>query len=338
MTSGPDQAATPRGRARSVVTILVLAALAIAVANLSAGIASSSTVPNARTSGQEPAIAMARATVRAADGLTSRTVTVAGERRSYEIHRPRAAAGRRPVVIMLHGGGGSGSNAARMTGFNELADQEGFLAVYPNGSGVGPLTWNADHCCGYALRNEVDDVAFISALIDDLVSRGEAERRRIYVTGMSNGAMMAHRVGRELPDRVAAIAPVVGAVFGDEPRTASPVPALIITGKLDRNVPREGGYGAVTGASDAPYAPARAAFRYWRAGNDCAGAKKVKGTPVFRLRRGKGCDAPVKWYLLKKGTHSWPGGRPSHRGGDEPVQDFDASRVIWRFFDGKRLH
>ena len=87
-----------------------------------------------------------------------------------------------------------------MTGFTPKASAEGFIVVYPDGTSrrAPLLTWNAGHCCGYAMEQRVDDVAFISALIEDLAARFPIDRKRIYVTGMSNGAMMAHRLGSEL--------------------------------------------------------------------------------------------------------------------------------------------
>jgi polyhydroxybutyrate depolymerase len=274
-----------------------------------------------------------------ADRLSHEEIASGGTTRSYEIHRPERLKGPAPLVIMLHGGGGNGKNGAKMTGFNALADAEGFTVVYPNGSGRGPLlTWNAGHCCQYAMEQDVDDVRFLSDLIDDLVARGLADPDRVYITGMSNGAMMTHRAGRELSGKVAAIAPVVGAVFGGEPLSASPVPALIITGAKDTHVPAAGGNGqfkrrSETPPNGVPFAPASAAFDYWMAANDCRGeAKLKKSTNVFTLRRGAGCNASVQWYVIKDGAHAWPGGEKGSRRGDAPVEDFDASRVIWDFF------
>ncbi len=286
--------------------------------------------------------ALGLTTARRTHGLDHREISVAGKTRSYEFHVPEGQHTEPlPAIIVLHGGGGNGRNAATMTGLSALSDREGFLVVYPNGSGSGPfLTWNAGHCCQYAMKEGVDDVAFISALIDDLVARGQSDPSRIYVTGMSNGAMMAHRLARELPDQVAAIAPVVGAVFGDELASPSPVPALLITGALDQNVPTSGGYGERIGtevAHDAPYARAGAAFDYWASTNDCAGVPARSITAVFTLTQGTHCAQPVVWYHLTEGTHSWPGGEPGRRRGDQPVASFDASQRIWEFFDAKRL-
>jgi poly(3-hydroxybutyrate) depolymerase len=165
-----------------------------------------------------------------------RSMSHGGRTRSYLVHdfaRGRPA----PVVIVLHGGGGNAANALKMTGFNRIAAREGAMAVYPNGTASRErgvlLTWNAGHCCAAAMQNRVDDVGFIGALIDALVAEGRADASRIYVTGMSNGGMMAHRLGRELSSKIAAIAPVVGAVFGDEPAPRAPTPALIVVGATD---------------------------------------------------------------------------------------------------------
>ncbi|MCA8900471.1 MAG: hypothetical protein KDA53_04415 [Hyphomonas sp.] len=270
---------------------------------------------------------------------TQHEIASGGLTRSYEMHRPDSLKGPAPLIIMLHGGGGSGKNGVKMTGFNELADAEGFTVVYPDGTSKrGPfLTWNAGHCCASALEQQVDDVGFLSDLIDDLVAKGIADPDRVYVTGMSNGAMMTHRAGRELSSRVAAIAPVVGAVFGDEAPAATPVPALIITGLKDQNVPVEGGYSkkqARRGGApnDLPYAPAEAAFDYWMGANGCQREAKAKTTDTYTLRTGKQCAAPVRWVSLTEGGHAWPGGRKGSRKGDAPVEDFNASEVIWAFF------
>src|SRR5262249_44936305 len=116
-----------------------------------------------------------------ADGLERRTIQSGGTERVYYLHDPaRNLPGKtRPAVLVLHGGGGNGKISAAMSGFSEKADTEGFLAVYPNGSGrLGEdrlLTWNANHCCAYAMRERVNDVGFISDLIDDLVRRDRVD-------------------------------------------------------------------------------------------------------------------------------------------------------------------
>lgn len=262
-----------------------------------------------------------------------------GRTRSYLLRVPPSRAGDMPLVIVLHGGGGNADNAEMMTGFTELARAEGFVVVYPEGTALGParrLTWNAGHCCGYAMRANVDDVGFLRALIDHLVRRLPIDPRRVYVTGMSNGAMMSHRAGLELPDRVAAIAPVVGGIFGDERARAPGVSAIMINGVLDRNVPYEGGPpgGPFASAWDGtPVRPALDQARFWAAANGCDANAKVNDTgPCVHVRYECPDGIGVELYAVADNGHAWPGGRRGSAIGDPPSRSLDASRVIWEFF------
>lgn len=135
-----------------------------------------------------------------------------GRSRSYIVHVPPAARGGRPlpVVLNFHGGGGNAENQQKYSRMDPLADREGFLVVYPDGTGRRTdrlLTWNAGTCCAYSVLNRVDDVGFTLALLRDLDSRQAIEGGRVYATGLSNGAMMAWRLAVGASDRVAAIAP-----------------------------------------------------------------------------------------------------------------------------------
>ena len=143
-----------------------------------------------------------------------------------------------PVVILLHGGGGNAENTVNMTQFDVIAAREHLITVYPDGAGqTRLLAWNSSHCCSYARENKVDDVGFISAIIDTLTASHRADPKGIYITGMSNGGMMTHVIGEKLSLKVAAIAPVVGAVFGDEAPPAGPAPAYLPWGR-GQNCPR----------------------------------------------------------------------------------------------------
>lgn len=276
------------------------------------------------------------------DGMVRREIASGGLTRSYHLYAPPGISKPAPLVIMLHGGGGNGKNGAMMSGLNAAAAREGFLVIYPDGtSRRGPFkTWNGGHCCAYAMQENIDDVGFISALIDSLVAEGSVDPKRVYATGMSNGAIMAHRLGRELPEKIAAIAPVVGAVFGDEQPAARPVSAMIVTGMLDENVPPAGGYGVSprqrNDPNDRSYAPAAAQAAYWAATNGCPKAKtETEKTAAYTLTTYTGCKegSEVLWYNLTEGTHSWPGGRPGHRGGDEPSKGLATNDVMWAFFE-----
>jgi polyhydroxybutyrate depolymerase len=248
-----------------------------------------------------------------------------------------------PAVIVLHGGGGNAENAMRMTGWDRIAAREKLIAVYPNGTANRPrvplLTWNAGHCCAAAMNNHVDDVGFVSAMIDALLASGRVEGSRVYVTGMSNGAMMAHRLGRELPTRIAAIAPVVGAIFGDEPPASAPMPAFIVVGADDDIVP--GGGGAIgrnrqqlfETAADRDVAPAVAQAEYWARANGCSDPMRHVH-PGVTLTEWRACrsGAPVVFNVVADNAHAWPGGEPGRAGAAHPTKAFDATEQIWAFF------
>lgn len=255
-----------------------------------------------------------------------------------------------PVVIVLHGGGGHPENAQTMSQFDAIAAREKLIVVYPGGTGGMPggrlLTWNAGHCCAYARENKVDDVGFIRKIIDQLVSSGRADPKRVYVTGMSNGAMMSHVLARELPDRIAAIAPVVGAVFGDEPPAKAPVAAIIFVGQDDKNVPAAGGplggsdgRGSIAGMARKPedhdVAPDIAQADYWAKANGCgspveASDRKDKLVDI----RWEKCTSgrPVHFYRVPNNGHAWPGGRAGRAQADQPTQAVNASEMMWQFF------
>lgn len=278
----------------------------------------------------------------AEDPLPRRTLLHDGDARSYVVRVPPRlpeSKGKLPLVLILHGGGGNAEITERMTGFTAKAAKEGFIVAYPEGSSRFKdklLTWNAGHCCGYALNNKIDDVGFISALIDRLIRDYPVDQKRVYATGISNGGMMSHRLGIEIPQKIAAIAPVVGALFGDEKIPALPVSALMINGMLDKSVPYQGGPpgGRFPGAWDGTAVkPAIAQAEFWAQANRCAmdPALEERGPLISRQYR---CpDGKAAGLLLLKDTgHTWPGGQRGFRGADDPGSSLNATDVIWDFF------
>jgi polyhydroxybutyrate depolymerase len=270
------------------------------------------------------------------------TIIVNGQPRTYLLRIPAAVAHRServPLVIVLHGGGGNGAITERMTNFTAKANAEGFIVVYPNGSGrlqTGLLTWNAGHCCGYAMEKHVDDVAFISALIDMLINRYPVDPKRVFATGMSNGGMMSHRLGVALPHKIAAIAPVVGALFGDEAHPGEPVSALMFNGMLDEHVPYKGGPpgGRFVGAWDGtPMRPALEQAAFWAATDGCGATPHSRDYGAYVIWQHE-CPSgrAVELYLMKDSGHAWPGGKSGSAMGDAPSMAVDATDVIWQFF------
>ncbi len=278
-------------------------------------------------------------TAHAADAGRS-TLTHDGITRSYVVRLPAPALKpgvKLPLVLVLHGGGGNAANAEQMTGFTAKGRKENFIVVYPEGSGRRRdklLTWNARHCCAYAMKNDVDDVGFIDALLDELIARYPVDTARIYATGMSNGGMMTHRLGMELSGRFAAIAPVVATVFGDERPAHAPVSALMINGALDEHVPPAGGAPGGRGArawDGTPARPALAQFQYWADVNRCGRAAESDNRKWTHWRTACGRES-VEFYLIKDNGHAWPGGKAGSSRGDEPSDAMNATDVIWRFF------
>ncbi|WP_372524413.1 alpha/beta hydrolase family esterase [Piscinibacter sp.] len=270
------------------------------------------------------------------------TLVHQGIERSYVVRLPAAPTPpdqRLPLVLVLHGGGGHAANAEAMTGFTDKANREGFIVVYPEGTGRFKgrlLTWNAGHCCGHAMERRVNDVDFIRTLIERLVADYPVDPRRVYATGMSNGGMMTHRLGIELSDRLAAIAPVVSTLFGDEKTPPHAVAALMINGQLDAAVPPEGGApgGRFTQAWDGtPAQPAAAQGSFWAAANGCTNPPEtIEQGRVLRSRYRCMPGHEVELVLVRDSGHAWPGGQPGSRRGDTPSTALNATDLIWSFF------
>ncbi|GIH09915.1 hypothetical protein Rhe02_79820 [Rhizocola hellebori] len=183
------------------------------------------------------------------EGETStHTVTVNGRERSFRVYTPPGASDKAPLVVMLHGGFGSGTQAQRAYGWDGLADKEGFIVAYPDGLN---RAWNAGGgCCGQPGRENLDDVAFLEQMVAGLKG---IDSKRVYATGMSNGAMMAYRLGCD--SRVfAAIGPVAGTLLGECPAPA-PIPVIHVHGLKDTNVRFDGEPGSGVAGIDGPPIP-----------------------------------------------------------------------------------
>jgi polyhydroxybutyrate depolymerase len=282
--------------------------------------------------------------------LSEKTMQHDGRTRSYLVH-DFSNGKMAPVVFILHGGGGNAENAVMMSGFDAVAAREHLIAVYPAGTGGLPggrvLTWNAGHCCAYAMEKNVDDVGFISAIIDDLVASGKADPKRIYVSGMSNGGMMSHRLALALPGKIAAIAPVVGALFGDEQTPKSPpfttLSVLMIVGANDSTVQAGGGPLAGGGnraisrlarkPEDRDIISTRAAADFWAKANGCTGPAESTTPAAATLTYAKCRDgAEVTLVSVANNGHAWPGGKPGRAEADPPSQAWNASEEMWAFF------
>jgi len=277
-------------------------------------------------------------------GDHERTLNHDDRARSYRLHLPPAYDGTTPLplVLALHGGGGNPGNMARKTGFSDLADEKGFIVVYPAGTGRFAnflLTWNASHCCGYALEHGVDDVGFFKQLLEELQRTLAIDPARVYVTGHSNGAMMAYRLGAELSKRIAAIGPMAGTIGGRAsadaervtiPAPSQPVSLVAIHGFLDESVNYEGDHGARTLGTREDLSVAES-IAFWVEQNGCDPRSRREEPNENVIRETyTGCldDTEVVLYTALDGGHGWPG---SDRG-DRPSPSLAATEVLWAFF------
>jgi len=260
-------------------------------------------------------------------GNHSGTLDVGGRMRQYFIHVPPAYDGKAPLplVLVLHGAVQSPEGIERMSGMSAKADQEKFLAVYPKGTGWLP-TWNSGACCGYAMENHVDDVGFLAALIGTLERDYAVDPKRVFATGISNGAMMSYRLACELANQIAAIAPVEGAQDLDC-RPSNAVSVIVFHGTADWLVPFEGGSTPFQVGSWRSDTSVSATVAFWVKQNGCAPNPRHEDSAAVRVESYAGCrdGAAVALHAIQGGYHIWPGTRFS--GNDIP-----ATNLIWSFF------
>jgi polyhydroxybutyrate depolymerase len=232
---------------------------------------------------------------------------------------------------------------------DRLADREAFLAVYPNGTGRFDkrlLTWNAGSCCGYAAMKNVDDVGFVRALIDRLTQAVPIDRRRIYATGLSNGAMMSHRLAAEAGDLIAAVAPVAGGMVVPAIKSTRAVPVMHIHSIDDPRALYAGGLGPPF-----PLTHSRVfhpnidqVISRWASHNGCSVEPTLTERRAERDGRGQSATRYVYshcrdgtevalWKLTGAG-HVWPAGKQNvlERILGPSTEIIDANQEMWNFF------
>ena len=295
-------------------------------------------------------------------------------RRPFIVHLPGSYDGTvpYPVVIDLHGGGGTAEGARSITCPNgdlndpacldRLADCEGFITVYPTGTPdpTSPRmhTFNAGggyagyQCVsGVACSTNVDDYRYFTDLLDNLEKHFTVDPARIYLTGLSNGAAMSHRLACELSDRVAAIAPVSGGnqfAALDYCSTTRAVPVLEIHGTTDPCWPYMGGHPTcadlLTLRSFGDFVAIPDTVTEWAALNKCQPTPTIEnlpdiapfdGTTVTRISyRGCANGGDVVHLRINGGGHTWPGGSSvlSPMAVGRLSRQFSANKAMWEFF------
>lgn len=262
-----------------------------------------------------------------------------GRERGFIVHVPKAYRADRPapLVLALHGGGGSMEVMAkdRLYGLVSQSEASGWIVVFPNGySRLGGklATWNAGICCGAARDRASDDVGFLRAVVADVQRRLAIDPQRIFAAGMSNGGMMSYRLACEASDVFRAVAAVAGTDGTDSCRPGRPVPVFHLHAKDDDRVLFNGGSGS---ASDthADFVSVPATVDKWARLNACSGpTQTVLQRPGVTCEVRSGCagGAEVRLCVTDSGGHSWPGGRKALGGRGSTA--LDATEAIWDFF------
>ena len=266
------------------------------------------------------------------------TIVSSGETREYVLYVPkdRDPARPAPLVISMHGAGGWGAVQMRTSGWNRLADEHGFLVVYPSGvAGGGPRVWEVNPG-----RGLMKDVRFISDLIDDLETRYDIDPSRIYANGLSNGGGMSWALSCTLSHRIAAVG-LVGAARTlpwDWCTDRKPVPVITFHGTADSIVPYAGGTSWVF---DKRWPNVEEWTANWARRNHCEPnpVESEFAENVTRLEYtdcSTGADALL--YSIEGGGHTWPGGEPLPEWFLGPTnREIDATRLMWEFFEGHPL-
>ena len=263
--------------------------------------------------------------------------------RSYLVHAPagkRASEAERPLLIMLHGRLGTGMETERHTHLTAIADREGFVVVYPDGI---DRSWHDRREEGPAAEQHIDDVAFISTLIDTMVREQNVDPKRVYVAGISNGGMMTFRLACELSEKITAVGAVISALpesGAAECKPSHPMSLVMFAGTEDPLVPYNGGEvtghrGKVLGADTTRQkfadldgcGPPQAPVHYDRIPDD-----ETAVTEIAHV----GCQAntEVRLFSIEGGGHTWPGG-PQYLSKSRigrVSRELDMSEELWKFF------
>jgi polyhydroxybutyrate depolymerase len=333
-----------------------------AVANLSTsgvvtGLSEGSTIITATYKGYKEEI-----TIQVSGAMINRTISVVGQgTRKYSIYIPKfnTSPATHPVLLSLHGGGGTGMMQASVSQLNELASSLKFYVVYPEGSGV-IQTFNAGACCGSAQTNNVNDSLFIRTLINDIENRFSVDASKIFATGFSNGGLMSHRLACELADKISGIAPIAGGsgefdfqnnrYYNCQP--SRPIPVLHIHTTNDRNYEFGGGSG--NGVSGTDFYPIPNTIDDWIKRNNLKSnysTETVTATTICYHYKTVSDSAkpsapvtlckvqPIDVYdsineIVFGGGHSWPGGVKSpSSNSDVPDKTFKASQYLWKYLN-----
>ncbi len=234
-----------------------------------------------------------------------RALKVGDLERTYFLHIPPGLNDQQPVplVFFFHGYSESALQARNYTGLDQIANANGFIVVYPDGSGsAGGFSWNGSGCCGYALQNNVDEPAFVRAITTDIETLVNVDVRRTYAAGFSNGALLSYRLACTMSDTFAAVAPAGGVLMYSPCEPSQPVSVMHVHGMTDNIVPFDGG------GSGIQFPPVKDSLTTWTKLDGCSGAEQVEKDGLL-THTTYGTCAPgisVQLYTVDRVGHTWP--------------------------------
>lgn len=248
-------------------------------------------------------------------------ITVDGRERQYRVHLPDGYDENEtyPLLLALHGGGGSARHFQESRDFDVVADEHGFIVVYPDGIGRFPYrmhTWNSGYLDTYAYQHDVDDVSFLRALITHLPKEYPVAASQVYMAGHSNGGMMAYRFAAEHPDVLAAVAPVSASVGGQMyeddpvyliPEPSQPCSVVHVHGCRDSYVPYNGGQGENSRAH--AHLSVNKSISFWVDANGCrafpTGENSTTGAIQLARYPGGRDGTEVTLITFTRDGHHW---------------------------------
>jgi polyhydroxybutyrate depolymerase len=273
----------------------------------------------------------------------------AGLERNYIVHVPSGYDGNRslPLVLMLHGAGATAHVVMERTGWCRKSDEKNFIAAFPNATRFNmgkppsfrdnPQRWNDGSMEHDEALTRIDDIGFITAVIDEIAQVFSINKHHIYLTGFSNGASMTFKFGERMSSRIAAIAPVAGHYFLETVRPERPISIIYITGTDDPYTPIEGGTVKMPWRIAHKKPPVRPMLKQWAVAMGCEREPELifsdRGVTSLAYR---GCaqNAEILCYLVEGLGHVWPGGEPELplKIAGNPSDKLDGCAVIWDFF------
>lgn len=275
-------------------------------------------------------------------GSTAHTITVNGQQRTFRLYRPASVSttAPTPLVVMLHGALGTGKQAEDSYGWDAKADAAHFIVAYPDGLN---RSWAvSNNCCGPPAANHVDDVAFITQMVQAISDQLSIDKNRIYVSGISNGGALAYRLACNT-DVFAAIGPDSTDLLGDCP-SPKPISVIHIHGLADTTFPFMGGPGKRNNTGQGKYPSDTSGpaipdlIATWRKVDSCPDPTTSTSGAVTTYIADCPNGRSVELVTIDGAGHQWPGGAPEKPAAellvqlDPPSTALNATDTIWDFF------